>query len=59
MANYNKLWWLLFEISIFNVFTISGFNIDTRYPIIIKNSADGTDSHFGTTVVLINEKDPG
>jgi len=30
-------------------------NIDTSYPIILKNSADGADSLFGTTVQLLSK----
>lgn len=41
------------------VFYANAFNIDTRNPIIIKNSADGKDSLFGSTVVLTNETGPG
>ena len=33
-------------------------NIDTDYPIIITNSADGANSHFGASTVLVPGTEP-
>jgi hypothetical protein len=44
---------------IYFVTNSNSLNIDTSYPLIIRNNVDdGSNSFFGTTVLLIDGKDP-